>query len=99
MDKKYKRIKSQKDNISPNSISIGEDYLGAITGGHGEANDYYDPFRCFLPMPDSRCHIRNGGIRCCHLTIEQIGDNIATQKYRYICTKGCFDYVSDCELH
>ena len=98
MDKKQERAKSRKNNNSSNSGSIGEDYLKDITGGLGEANDYYNPLRCFLPMPDSRCHIR-GGLRCLHLTIEQIGDTAASRKYHYICAKGCFDYVSDSELH
>ena len=79
-------------------INLNEESLEAVTAGYGDANDYYDPFRCFVPMPNgSRCHIRNGGVRCRHLSIEtKTGDQ--PEKHRYICAKGCFDYLSNFKL-
>ncbi|MCL2003098.1 MAG: hypothetical protein FWG72_03715 [Oscillospiraceae bacterium] len=77
-------------------VQINETELHAVTGGGG--NDYYDPIQCFLPKPDSRCRIRNGGLRCLHMRIETMMAG-ASEKYRYICAKGCFDYLSDCKLH
>ena len=68
-------------------------------GINSQPNDYYDPFRCHVPLPDGRCHIRNGGVRCVHLSIECLQDNEGYPKYRYVCAKGCFDYVSQVKLH
>ena len=79
--------------------NLNEETLEAVTGGDGDANDYYDPFRCFVPMPDSsRCYNRSSGVRCKHLSIETKTED-QTEKHRYVCAKGCFDYLSNFKLH
>ena len=89
-------MKKDKKKKLP-SVSIGgisEDALEAVTGGvYG--HDYYDPYRCYTPIADSRCHIRDPGARCRYFNAERLDSG----KYRYICAKGCFDYISDNELH
>jgi len=68
-------------------------------GINSQPNDYYDPFRCHVPLPDGRCHIRNGGVRCVHLSIECVKNETNQCWYRYICAMGCFDHVSHTQLH
>jgi len=97
-DKKKKRLTAQREGAPLQGTPISASNLSGITGGH-EANDYYDDFACFTPMPDRRCHIREGSARCIHLSIEPISDAGLTEKYRYVCAKGCFDYVSSNRLH
>jgi len=63
-------------------------------------NDHYDPFRCVAGIPDGgKCCIRNDDARCGHLIIKHIQYGYGQEKYRYICAKGCFDYVSVIKLH
>ena len=87
-------MKKGKENV-PAGVGITEESLEIVTGGHYGNDDYYDPYRCYTPIPDSRCHIRNPDTRCKHLKIEQSESG----KYRYICEKGCFDYHSGNKLH
>jgi len=77
------------------SYDITEEILAAITGGQHDICDHYDPYRCYTPIPDSKCHIRNPDTRCKHLKIEQLESG----KFRYVCAKGCFDYHSSNKLH
>ena len=96
----HKTKKTKIEKISFSGGKIAEDDLAAVTGGHHDINDYYDPFRCNVGIPDGgKCRIRNVDARCRHLRIEHIPEFAAPEKYRYICDKGCFNYVSDIKLH
>ena len=75
--------------------NITEETLETVTGGQHDICNYYEPYRCYTPIPDSRCHIRESVGRCRHLSIEQL----TSGKYRYVCAKGCFDYHSSNKLH
>ena len=80
---------------SSSSDSLSEENLESVTGG-GAMRDYFDPVRCFLPRPDSRCRIRDSALRCVNLSVKTVA---GAKKYRYVCAKGCFDYISDVNLH
>ena len=90
--------KDTEKNIS--GAGITEESLETVTGGHHNDHDYFDWVRCFTPIPNSRCHIREKpDARCVHLRVETIPKTAGTEKYRYVCAKGCFDYHSKTPLH
>jgi len=62
-------------------------------------NDYYDFYTCYTRIPDKKCHIRSESDRCKNLRIEYVRKTNEPEKYRYVCTKGCFDYLSTTKLH
>jgi len=80
--------------------NIEEKVLTAVTGGIKDINNHFDPLRCNVCIPDSKCNIRNDAERCCHLIIETIPSGKTTpEKHRYICMMGGFEYISDTDIH
>jgi len=62
-------------------------------------NKNNDCSKCFVPIPgNSRCHTSDGGAWCKNLIIETIADT-SPKTYRYVCSKGYVNHVSNIKLH
>ena len=95
-DKNSKPKKVHKEKNSFNDSGVTKTNL---KDEQRDNNDYYDFYTCYTQMPDKKCRIRSENNRCKNLRIEYVEETTASGEYRYVCIKGCFDYLSNVKLH
>ena len=94
-----KHSKPKKVDKEKSSLHDSSDAKTNLQDEERDNNDHYDFYTCYTQMPDKKCRIRSESNRCINLRIEYVEGSAASEKYRYICIKGCFDYLSTTKLH